>query len=308
MTKTRGQNTNRLKNKPETEGEALKPVKPAVKANTTPPKTKNTPPAKKAVPVIEEAHPQNPTPEMEVHHHPELDHKPKPWKEYFIEGFMIFIAVMMGFIAENIREDITNHDHVQQLTSQLVRDIKEDTAQLNYMARKETTILAYNDSLVSMAQQPLAKVNTRALQYLAINSHSMWQFHPSEGAIPAIKNELHLKQFSDSHLISYFVKYEKHIELLHTAQEINLEYQKIYLDPFLTQHFTPANLDAGFKNLPLPDAQLRNLSQQDLTQLGTGMVLIRVITNEMIQDDDELKKDAADLLKYVKSEYNPKEE
>ena len=44
------------------------------------------------------------TEQMEVHHHPQLDHKHKPWKEYLLEGLMIFIAVMMGFIAENIRE------------------------------------------------------------------------------------------------------------------------------------------------------------------------------------------------------------
>ena len=41
---------------------------------------------------------------MEVHHHPDLHHKAKPWKEYFLEFIMIFLAVTMGFFAENIRE------------------------------------------------------------------------------------------------------------------------------------------------------------------------------------------------------------
>ena len=63
-----------------------------------------------------------PTENMEVHHHPQLDHNPKPWKEYLLEGFMIFIAVMMGFIAENIREGIDNRGHARQLTLQLVHD------------------------------------------------------------------------------------------------------------------------------------------------------------------------------------------
>jgi len=38
---------------------------------------------------------------MEVHH-PHLHHKPKKWKEYFLEFSMIFIAVTPGFLAENI--------------------------------------------------------------------------------------------------------------------------------------------------------------------------------------------------------------
>jgi hypothetical protein len=45
-------------------------------------------------------HPESETKNMDVAHHPQLEHKPKPFKEYLLEGFMIFIAVMMGFIAE----------------------------------------------------------------------------------------------------------------------------------------------------------------------------------------------------------------
>jgi hypothetical protein len=39
---------------------------------------------------------------MEVHHHPHVEKK--SFKEYLLEGLMIFLAVTMGFFAENIRE------------------------------------------------------------------------------------------------------------------------------------------------------------------------------------------------------------
>jgi len=38
---------------------------------------------------------------MEVHHHPDPHHKKKHLKEYFLEFLMIFLAVSMGFVAEN---------------------------------------------------------------------------------------------------------------------------------------------------------------------------------------------------------------
>ena len=63
---------------------------------------------------------------MEVHHHPEVEKK--GFKEYLLEGLMIFVAVMMGFIAENVREGITEREHVKQLTSQLVNDLRSDTS------------------------------------------------------------------------------------------------------------------------------------------------------------------------------------
>jgi len=253
---------------------------------------------------------ENPTseiPKMEVHHHPQLEHNPKPWKEYLLEGFMIFIAVMMGFIAENIREGIDNNEHARQLTLQLVHDLKADTAQLNYIWRNETQIIKYNDTLLSLLQQPLEKTDTKHLQKLAANSHSMWPFHPSPGGMSAIKSELHLKQFSNSDIISYFSKYERHIELLHLAQEINLQYQRTYLDPFVTQHFTPANMIAAFSNSAMPNAQMRELTQRDIDDLAADMVLIRLISEEMVVDNRLLMNDAVSMLRYVAKQYHPED-
>ncbi|HLX91918.1 MAG TPA: hypothetical protein VKR32_09560 [Puia sp.] len=52
---------------------------------------------------------------MEVHHHPHVERK--AFREYLLEGLMIFIAVMMGFFAESIRESISSSEHAKQLIS-----------------------------------------------------------------------------------------------------------------------------------------------------------------------------------------------
>jgi len=244
---------------------------------------------------------------MEVHHHPQLDHSPKPIKEYLLEGFMIFVAVMMGFIAENIREYIDNNEQVKHLTEQLVQDLKADTVQLNRIYREEDSIYKYNDTLINLLKLPLARADTRRIQKMVANSHSMWLFHPSAGALNAIKSQVHLKQISNSEIISYFALYERHIELIHTAQDINLQYQRTYLDPFITAHFTPANLEASFANNAQPTAQMRNLTQGDLDQLATDMVLMRLITHEMIIDNRQVNADALSLLQYVQKQFHPEE-
>ena len=270
------------------EGTASNVVKKAIKSRPRQSKVQNTTDETK----------------MEVYHHPQLDHKSKPWKEYLLEGFMIFIAVMMGFIAENIREDITNDQHVKQLTTRLMQDLKADTANLNIIYKHEARILKSNDTLFVILQQPLNKVNAINLQRLAADSHSLWLFHPSAGAIGAIKNELHLKQFSNSDIIGHIANYEKHIELLHTVQDITLQYQRNFLDPFLYQHFTPADLDAAFNHSVIADEKMRNLSQDNLTQLAAQMVLIRINNKELINDNRMLEKDATELLQYITRRYD----
>jgi hypothetical protein len=248
----------------------------------------------------------SPSPEkdMEVHHHPQLDHKPKPWKEYLLEGLMIFIAVMLGFFAENIREEITNSEHVRQLTSQLVQDLKTDSMRLDNIYAAENRILGSNDTLFDLLQEPLVKLDIKKMQKVIVDSHNMWPFHPSLGAVAAIKNELHLKQFSDSRIIDYIARYEGNIELTHTVQDITLQYQRNFLDPFLTSHFTPRALKAAFNHTYLPDEKMRNLNQEDLAQLGTQVVLIRINTDELMRDNRQLKDDVENLLQYVTKQYH----
>ena len=72
---------------------------------------------------------------MEVHHHPHVEKK--GFKEYLLEFIMIFLAVTLGFFAESARENISSHEHVKELASQLISDLKNDTTRLNKLTFKE---------------------------------------------------------------------------------------------------------------------------------------------------------------------------
>ena len=64
---------------------------------------------------------------MEVHHHPEMHHKKKKFKEYFLEFLMIFLAVTLGFFAENIREKIVSNERELNYMRSIVEDLKRYT-------------------------------------------------------------------------------------------------------------------------------------------------------------------------------------
>ena len=101
---------------------------------------------------------------MEVHHHPDLHHKRKKFKEYFLEFLMIFLAVTMGFFVENIREHFSDNERVAQLSRQLIQDLKKDTASLNENIRQQTVLQKQADSVVKMLQQSVEQFN-----YVLIN-------------------------------------------------------------------------------------------------------------------------------------------
>lgn len=87
---------------------------------------------------------------MEVHHHPDLNHKPKKWKEYFLEFLMIFLAVTMGFIAENIREHFTERKiarlNLEAYRNDLLQHEKQYTSYINILVNG----VPLYDSIVSI--------------------------------------------------------------------------------------------------------------------------------------------------------------
>ncbi|MGZ3750031.1 MAG: hypothetical protein ACXVAU_02075 [Mucilaginibacter sp.] len=243
------------------------------------------------------------TENMEVHHHPQLEHKPKPWKEYLLEGLMIFLAVTMGFFAESIRENITNREHAEQLTMQLVTELKSDTVQLRQIDSAESKIQMRIDTLLLSLQQPMAKADMKNIQRLINRCYSLWPFHPNTGAINAIKNEIRIKQLSNSKIAYYIAGYEGRIAIEHKLEDMQGQLMDRVIQSFLSEHFTQINLHAIIDGKPIVNAQTRNLTQNDLTQLAVNMELIRGFNKNQLQYIRATKNDAIELINYVKKQY-----
>jgi hypothetical protein len=87
---------------------------------------------------------------MEVHHHPDLHHKPKKRKEYFLEFLMIFLAVTMGFIAENIREHFIEKKIVHQNLEAYRGDLLQHEKMFLRIDSTFIKLLPVYDSIVSI--------------------------------------------------------------------------------------------------------------------------------------------------------------
>jgi hypothetical protein len=61
---------------------------------------------------------------MEVHHHPNVEKK--NFREYLLEFIMIFLAVTLGFFAENLREGISDSTHANEYVQSMISDLKND--------------------------------------------------------------------------------------------------------------------------------------------------------------------------------------
>lgn len=75
---------------------------------------------------------------MEVHHH---SHKPKNWKEYITEFIMLFAAVTLGFLAENLREHQIMEHRVEQNKIAILKDLQADSIEIARVLRIEDSVI-----------------------------------------------------------------------------------------------------------------------------------------------------------------------
>ena len=110
---------------------------------------------------------------MEVHHPHHPTHK-KKWPEYLLEFFMLFFAVFLGFVAENIRETFVNKEKAHHYIQNLVADLKADTADVNFNLHYNHL---WNDHLASAWQVPIDRlkdINTQDTFYYHFLPYYSW--------------------------------------------------------------------------------------------------------------------------------------
>jgi len=148
---------------------------------------------------------------MEVHHHPDLHHKPKPWKEYLLEYIMIFLAVMTGFFAESYREHLSERSKEHEYAVSIKKDLLADTANLNIWIPANLTRAARLDTLISYLEVSGFVKDGSNMYYLARLSTRNSIFTPSDNTILEMKSSGNLRLIRSRDIINGLMNFEQSI-------------------------------------------------------------------------------------------------
>ena len=126
--------------------------------------------------------------DMEVHHHPQLHHKKKRFKEYFFEFLMVFLAVIAGFFAENIREHYVEGHREKEYIQSIAEDLKQDVYTLDSIiaVRKKKDIML--DSLMYLLNYPDPSQHGNEIYYYARWAPRTYRFYSHDRTILQLKN------------------------------------------------------------------------------------------------------------------------
>ncbi len=152
---------------------------------------------------------------MDVHHH---SHHPKKWKEYITEFIMLFLAVSLGFMAENIREhQIEKHREIAYLKN-VHEDLKLDLINIDNVLNSNTIRLQAMDTLFTIINNNT--ITNEDVYYYIRNLALRATFESSHVGLDQIKSAGGLRMVKNPEIISGIQEYERALDALDKLENV----------------------------------------------------------------------------------------
>ena len=232
------QNTNREEQgKEEIPVEVQEASKPLTPETSTPASSEVNEETQRIISEQQITNQQPQTNSMEVHKHPHHVMHKKKWSEYLLEFFMLFLAVFLGFIAENIREKIVEHEREKKYAERLLLDLKTDSASfqkriIEFKQRQKDQ--AYFFKTMSAAVKPADSV-----VYLSFSAIlRAWSPQFTTATYNQMKTSGSLRYIRNDELTSELQKYYD-VLLPQIDREVT-DLRKVFTDhilPYMVKHF-----------------------------------------------------------------------
>ena len=240
---------------------------------------------------------------MEVHHPHHPTHK-KKWSEYLLEFFMLFLAVTLGFFAENVRESLSNREKERAIIESLKEDLTKDTAQLNYLINEyPTKISNWNDSLHYLVEHKPINGNEGVIMQ-ALNNCTIWEYYsPGEIALSLTQSTESMNLIESKKLKKHLLDYRKnekffseYLKFIVTAFQqtdtatLSVVDFKIYRNIigkttlnnlYMTSENIPANIVFNTYDINIFKRHLRNIDHANLKVVDLKTIYSMLLINEI---------------------------
>ena len=164
---------------------------------------------------------------MEVHHHPDLHHKRKKVREYFIEFLMIFLAVTLGFFAEGLREHISETKRAKEYALMLMEDVVKDTVRLHNLMKLYQDYIGSLDTLELLRKSQKANMADIDFYHYSLPAFTAFRMSFNEATLQQVKNSGNLRYFHSLKLKKKIDEYDNITKTFALRQEIELDWLPI---------------------------------------------------------------------------------
>jgi len=144
---------------------------------------------------------------METHAHHLHKAPGQGWKHYFFEFLMLFLAVSLGFLAENRRENYVERHREKQFAQLLFPDLRNDIRDLDNIIDVKKWHSRKIDSLFHFLSLPDLRKNSKSIYYYRAYVDINLSFRPNDATIQQLRSSGSLRYFSNLKLYNAITKH-----------------------------------------------------------------------------------------------------
>jgi len=245
---------------------------------------------------------------IEVHHHPKVEKKKV--KEYLMEGLFIFIAVSLGFIADNIREHFSNKK-IEKRNMELIADnLRGDIENIKENIRYNEEKVKILDTLISYKGiKNVDSLYSQRFSYLVTKSIYNPTFFSNTAAIDQMKFSGSLRLVKNKEILSGIYKYESMNEHIATNREgINDDDDRLVenISTFLDIQNLAKSRGIHFleTNQIISNKQLLNNQQNIFKFFNQAIMRKSILEIIWLPQMRKQQKNAEELVKLLEQEYD----
>jgi hypothetical protein len=216
---------------------------------------------------------------------------------------MLFLAVFCGFLAENQREHMIEHQREKDYMKSIVEDLKQDTAQLKRIINIFEEKLVFKDSLLEELGSPgVFKNSSRAYYFFEMSRHFP-DFIYTDRTIQQLKNSGGMRLLRNKTVSDSIVDYDSKVRTVFIAQEqlnsVVLTYGFAKNRLFQTRLIDTAK--NGFQSQGIP---LLTQNKNDVEEFYNNMMDQKRFFIYLRRLDTDLLSRGTRLIDFIKKEYH----
>ncbi len=248
---------------------------------------------------------------MEAHHPHHITHK-KKWTEYLLEFFMLFFAVFLGFVAENIREDKVESNREKEYIRSLENDIKADTARIKNIINQRIVREGRLDSLTFLLNSDSSVTHTNIIYFYAVTaSRSLaFRFIPNDGTVQQLKNSGAFRLIRNRKVADSIARYDVSVRNFLRQGEIEETLIQDYrsVSPLIFDALVFDQILDKDNNVRMPteNPALLPYDKRDLHAWNYKMYSMKALNKANRRDARLLLEQAENLLETLQQEYHLK--
>ena len=227
-----------------------------------------------------------------------------------LEFLMLFLAVSLGFMADNFREKNSENKVERQYIISMIEDAELDKVNLKHAIASNNLRVKHLDTLSNLCINYKPQFDTQIYRHYIFGIMHPEFIKPTERTMQQLKNAGGMRLIRNRIAVDNIILYDGFAEKLANQQEYYERYQNSSIDLsmkiFNYQAFGIGGIAAEMKNIQNSQGDFKVITDDasKIIEFGNTIVIYEGVAKYYEVILREMKENADILIKTLKKEYN----